>query len=152
MPSARCTRRSLRDRQGAGEEKFSFILEKIKRAGQGKKYDCIVGVSGGTDSSFLLHLTKEWGLRVLAVHYDNTWNSAIATMNLHKVLQALGIDLYTHVISNKESDDIYRAFFRAGVAELDACTDLAYAYLLRKIAAKYSIKYILEGHSFVEEE
>ncbi|MDA7774257.1 N-acetyl sugar amidotransferase [Pseudomonadales bacterium] len=137
--------------QEAGEKKFKGIVEKIKQAGKEKKYDCIVGVSGGTDSSYLLHLTKIWGLRPLAVHYDNTWNSAIATMNLHKVLNALDIDLYTHVISNKESDDLYRAFFRAGVAELDACSDLAYAYLLRQVASKYSIKFILEGHSFVEE-
>jgi hypothetical protein len=72
-------------------------------------------------------------------------------MNIHKVLSALDIDLFTHVVANKEADDIYRAFFLAGVAELDASTDLGYAYLLRKIASKYSIRFILEGHSFIEE-
>lgn len=137
--------------QSRGYEIFSTILEDIKRAGQGKPYDCIVGVSGGTDSSYLAYLTKQWGLRPLAVHYDNTWNSAIATMNIHKVLDALDIDLYTHVVANKEADDIFRSFFLSGVAEIEASTDLGYAYLLRKVAAKYSIKYILEGHSFVEE-
>ncbi len=134
-----------------GEAEFARILDDIRRDGQGKLYDCIVGVSGGTDSSYLVYLAKKWGLRPLAVHYDNTWNSAIATMNIHKVLSGLGVDLYTHVVANKEADDIFRAFFQSGVAEIEASTDLGYAYLLRKVAAKYSIKYILEGHSFVEE-
>lgn len=137
--------------QPKGEASFASILDDIRRDGKGKKYDCIVGVSGGTDSSYLVHLAKEWGLRPLAVHYDNTWNSAIATTNIHKVLSGLGVDLYTHVVANKEADDIFRAFFLSGVAEIEASTDLGYAYLLRKVAAKYSIKYILEGHSFVEE-
>ena len=134
-----------------GEKLFADILQNIKRAGRGNHYDCIVGVSGGTDSSYLLYLAKQWGLRPLAVHYDNTWNSAIATMNIQKVLSALNIDLYTHVVDNKEIDDIFRSFFLACVAEMDAATDLGFAYLLRIVAAKYSIKYILEGHSFVEE-
>jgi N-acetyl sugar amidotransferase len=134
-----------------GEDQFSMILDSIKRAGKGKPYDCIMGVSGGTDSSYLVYLARQWGLRPLAVHYDNTWNSAIATMNIHKVLHKLNVDLYTHVVANKEVDDIFRSFFFAGVAEIEASTDLGYAYLLRKVAAKFSIKYILEGHSFVEE-
>jgi len=137
--------------QPAGDEKFADIIKAIKRAGRGKRYDCIVGVSGGTDSSYLVYLAKEWGLRPLAVHYDNTWNSAIATMNIQKVLNGLDVDLYTHVVANKEADDIFRSFFLSGVAEIEAPTDLGYAYLLRKVAAKYSLKYILEGHSFVEE-
>ena len=135
-----------------GEKIFGKILENIKKVGRGKKYDCIIGVSGGTDSSYLVYLVKEqWGLNPLAVHYDNTWNSAIATMNIQKMLSKLNVDLYTHVVANKEADDIFRAFFLAGVAEIDASTDLGYAYLLRQVAAKFSIKYILEGHSFMEE-
>jgi len=137
--------------QSKGEGEFEAILNDIKRSGNGKKYDCIVGVSGGTDSSYLIYLAKEWGLKPLAVHYDNTWNSAIATMNINRVLSGLDVDLYTHVVANKEADDIFRAFFLSGVAEIEAATDLGYAYLLRKVAAKYSIKFILEGHSFVEE-
>lgn len=134
-----------------GEALFGGILEDIKRNGHGKRYDCIVGVSGGTDSSYLVYLAKQWGLRPLAVHYDNTWNSAIATMNIQKVLHCLGVDLHTHVVANKEADDIFRAFFLSGVAEIEASTDLGYAYLLRQVAAKYSIHHILEGHSFVAE-
>lgn len=134
-----------------GEATLEGIIKNIKRSGEGKKYNCIIGVSGGTDSSYLVYLAKEWGLRPLAVHYDNTWNTAIATMNIHKILNRLGVDLYTHVTANKETDDIFRSFFFAGVAEIDAATDLGYAYLLRKVAAQYDVKYILEGHSFVEE-
>jgi N-acetyl sugar amidotransferase len=135
----------------AGERRFDEICEEIRSAGRGKRYDCVIGVSGGTDSSFLVHLAKERGLRPLAAHYDNTWNSAIATMNIHKVLSALDVDLHTHVVDNKEADDIFRAFFLAGVAEIEAATDLGYAYLLRRVAERHSIGFILEGHSFVEE-
>jgi N-acetyl sugar amidotransferase len=133
---------------GLGINKFSKILEDIKKKGKRKKYDCVIGVSGGTDSSYMLILAKEWGLRPLAVHYDNTWNTAIATENIRKVTAKLNIDLSTYVVDNKEADDIYRAFLISGVPEFDASTDLALAQILRKTAAKFGIKYILEGHSF----
>ncbi|AXX86638.1 pseudaminic acid biosynthesis protein, putative PseA [Malaciobacter marinus] len=146
---------SLKEEYGTGtkkgEEKFFQIIEEIKKAGKGKKYDCIIGVSGGTDSSYMLYLTKKWGLRPLAVHYDNTWNSAIATENIRKVLTALDIDLYTHVTDNKEADDIFRSFFYADVAEIEASTDLALAEVMYRVAWKYKVKYVLEGHSFMEE-
>ena len=145
----------LKEQYGTGTNRglqmLNSILGEIKKMGRGKKYDCVIGVSGGTDSSFLVHLSLVWGLRPLAVHYDNTWNSAIATMNIRKVLAALDVDLYTYVVDNKEADDIFRSFFLAGVAEMDASNDLAFAYILRCVAAKYKIKYILEGHSFVSE-
>ena len=99
-----------------GEEEFKKIVEQIKKDGIGKKYDCVIGVSGGTDSSYMLYLAKKMGLRPLAVHYDNTWNSAIATQNIRKVLTGLDIDLYTYVVDNKEVDDIFRSFFLADVA------------------------------------
>lgn len=134
-----------------GEKNFIKILEQIKKDGKDKKYDCIIGVSGGTDSSYMLYLTKIWGLRPLAVHYDNTWNSAIATENIRKVLTSLDIDLYTHVTDNKEADDIFRSFFYADVAEIEASTDLALAEVMYRAAWKYKVKYVLEGHSFMEE-
>ena len=135
-----------------GKKKFDDILIKIKKEGKNKKYDCVIGVSGGTDSSFLLHKAKkDWGLRPLAVHYDNTFNSSIATMNIHKMLKALNIDLYTYVVNNVEMDDIFRSFFKAGVPELDAATDLALAEVMYRAANKYKIKYVIEGHSFLTE-
>ena len=134
-----------------GEDALYEIVEQIRADGKNKKYDCIIGVSGGTDSSYLLMKAKEWNLKPLAVHYDNTWNSAVATMNIGKVTSALGIDLYTHVVDNKEVDDIKKAFLLAGVAEFDADTDIAFVQVLRSTAAKFGVRYILEGHSFVAE-
>jgi N-acetyl sugar amidotransferase len=134
-----------------GVQKFDEIINLIKQEGKRKKYDCIIGVSGGTDSSFVLLKAIEWGLRPLAVHYDNTWNSAIATENIRKVTNKLKIDLYTYVVNNTEADDIFRAFLMAGVPEFDASTDMAFAQVLRMTAAKYRVRYILEGHSFIAE-
>ena len=96
-------------------------------------------------------MKEKWGLRPLAAHYDNTWNSAIATENIRKVTKALNIDLYTHVIDNKEADDIFKSFFKASVAEIEASTDLAGAEVMLRAASKYNIKYIFEGHSFITE-
>lgn len=134
-----------------GDETFNSIVEEIKSAGRGKKYDVAVGVSGGTDSSYMLYLAKTYGLRVLAVHYDNTWNSATATENIRKMTSALDIDLYTHVCDNKESDDIFRSFFLASVPEIDGPTDIALAEVMYRAASKYGIKYVFEGHSFIAE-
>jgi len=137
--------------EAKGEAELLRIFDKIKKSGKGKKYDCAIGVSGGTDSSYMLYLAKKHGLRPLAVHYDNTWNTSIATQNIRKVLSALDIDLYTHVVDNKEADDIFRSFFLAGVAEIEASTDLALAETIYRAAWKYGIKYVLEGHSFETE-
>lgn len=137
--------------QPEGEKAIMEIVEKIKKAGAGKQYDCVVGVSGGTDSSYMLYWAIKNGLRPLAVHYDNTWNTKIATQNIRKVLTKLNVDLYTHVINNKEADDIFKAFFLADVPEIEASTDLALAETLYRAASKYKISYVLEGHSFIEE-
>jgi N-acetyl sugar amidotransferase len=134
-----------------GIAKLEATIEEIKRAGHGKRYDCVIGVSGGTDSSYMLYLAREYGLRPLAVHYDNTWNGSIATLNIHRVLKALDIDLYTWVVDNKEVDDIFRAFMLAGVPEIEASTDLALAEVMYRAAYKHGVRYILEGHSFVTE-
>lgn len=136
----------------SGRRQFEAVIAEIKRAGRGRRYDCVIGVSGGTDSSYMVYLAKErWGLRPLAVHYDNTWNSATSTQNIRKVLAALDVDLYTHVVDNRESDDIFRAFFRAGVAEIEAATDLGLAETLYRAAFLHRVRYILEGHSFTTE-
>ena len=147
---------SLAELYGTGREEgklqFERILDEIKSAGRNKRYDCIIGVSGGTDSSYMIHqAVHEWGLRPLAVHYDNTWNSAIATQNIARVLQPLDVDLYTHVVDNTEADDLIRAFFRASVAEIDAPTDLALAEVMYRAAWKFGVRYVIEGHSFVTE-
>ncbi len=146
---------NLKEEYGTGKQKGKLLLGKIfneiKSNGKKKKYDCVVGVSGGTDSSFLIYLAKKNGLRPLAVHYDNTWNSEIATMNISRVLRKLKVDLYTKVVDNREMDDIFKSFFIAGVPEIDGTTDLGIAAVLYEAAIKNNIKYILDGHSFTTE-
>jgi len=93
----------------------------------------------------------DWGLRPLAVHYDNTWNSAVATQNIRVITSNLGVDLYTYVVDNKEHDSIKLAYMKAGVQEFDTDTDLAFVQVLRSAAAKFGVTFILEGHSFMEE-
>lgn len=134
-----------------GEAELQKLVAEIRRAGRGRKYDCVVGLSGGTDSSFMLAKAVEWGLRPLGVHYDNTWNTAIATENIRKMTTALDVDLSTLVVDNGEADDICRAFFRSGVPELDCPTDIALAETLYRAASKAGVRYILEGHSFTTE-
>lgn len=134
-----------------GEEKLANLISKMKKKGKKKKYDCVVGISGGTDSSYLLKKCVEWGLRPLAVHYDNTWNSGRASQNISAITRQFKVDLITYVVDNKEIDAIKAAFIRAQVPEFDADTDLAFVQVLRSEAAKKGIKYILEGHSFLTE-
>lgn len=134
-----------------GEKRLRDLIDRMRQDGRNKKYDCVVGVSGGTDSSFMIAKAVEWGLRPLAVHYDNTWNTAIATENIKKVLGKLGVDLYTHVVDNKEADDIIKAFFKASVPDLDCATDIALAETLYRAADTYGVGYILEGHSYIAE-
>jgi N-acetyl sugar amidotransferase len=132
-----------------GLARIEKMVDEIKAAGRGKKYDAVIGVSGGCDSSYLVHQMREvYGLRLLAAHFDNTWNSTIATENIHNVLEKLGVDLFTIVVDNKEYDDIYRSFFKAGVKDLETPTDIGLATTLYKAAEKFGVKYMIEGHSF----
>jgi len=131
-----------------GQRRLEQIAQEIRVDGKGKPYDVIIGVSGGCDSSYMLYLAKELGLRPLAVHFDNTWNSTVATENIHSVLSALDIDLHTYVVDNEEYDDIYRAFLKAGVPDVEAPTDIGLAVTLNMACEKFGVKYMFEGHSF----
>jgi len=134
-----------------GEEGWSrlkILAEKIKRDGRNRKYDVVVGVSGGCDSSYLVYLSKEIGLRPLAAHFDNTWNSKIAVENIQNVLNALNVDLFTHVVDTREYCDIFKSFFKASVPDIDTPADIGLATTHYLAAQKYGIKYIFEGHSF----
>ncbi|MEO8108076.1 MAG: N-acetyl sugar amidotransferase [Actinomycetes bacterium] len=131
-----------------GEAILRQMAAEIRASGRGKKFDCVVGVSGGCDSSFLLHRMVELGLRPLAVHFDNTWNSGVATQNIYNVLEALGVELFTLVVNNREYDDLYRAFMLSGVKDIETPTDIGLTSTLYMAAEKYDVKYIIEGHSF----
>ncbi len=132
-----------------GQKRLQALADKIRYEGRRNKlYDVIVGVSGGCDSSYMLYLAKQLGLRPLAVHFDNTWDSTVAVENIHDVLEKLDVDLYTYVVDNKEYDDIYRSFLKAGLPDVEAPTDIGLAVTLNQAAEKFGIKYIFEGHSF----
>jgi len=131
-----------------GFARLKEVSKKIKEEGKKKKFDIIVGVSGGADSSYLVILAKELGLRPLAVHFDNTWDSTIAVENISNVLKKLDVELWTYVVDNEEYDDIYRSFLQAGTPDLESPTDIALATTLRRAAQEHGINYFFEGHSF----
>ncbi|WP_435352562.1 N-acetyl sugar amidotransferase [Emticicia sp. SJ17W-69] len=122
----------------------SFI-EQIRKDGKGKEYDCIIGVSGGVDSSYVALLVKEYGLRPLAVHLDNGWDDELAVKNIENICKILDIDLYTHVINWEEFKDLQLSFLKASVANAEAPTDHAIFALLYKMAIKYKVKWIIDG-------
>lgn len=128
-----------------GKEKINHLVKKIKKAGNGKKYDCLIGVSGGVDSSFIAYIVKKLGLRPLAVHLDNGWNSELAVNNIEKLLKKLDIDLYTHVINWEEFKNIQLAFLRSSTPDAEQPTDHAILAILYRVAVKQRIKYIIMG-------
>ena len=132
------------------EVKLNSLLEKIKNNGRGKKYDCIVGVSGGRDSTYTLYLTKKLGLRPLAVHCDNGWNSELSVTNIKKITEKLDVDLYTEVLDWEEFKDLQRAFLRASVPDADIPADMAINSVLFKAASKEKLKYIIWGKTLTQ--
>lgn len=127
------------------KESLQKLVDKIKKDGKGKKYDCIIGVSGGVDSSYVLYLAKQQGLRPLAVHMDNGWNSELATNNISNLVEKLGVDLYTHVIDWNEYKAMMQAFFDADVIDVELLYDNAMLAVNYEVANKYGVKYILAG-------
>jgi N-acetyl sugar amidotransferase len=130
---------------------LSRLTSSIREAGKNKPYDCIVGVSGGVDSTYVAYLAKTNGLRPLAVHLDNGWNSELAVSNIQKVLDKLDIHLYTHVLDWAEFRDIQLSFLKASVPDCEIPTDHAILALLYSVAAKQGIKYILSGSNVATE-
>lgn len=135
-----------------GEKALWDIIEKIKKEGQGKDFDCIMGMSGGIDSSYLLYTMKEkFGLRPLVFHVDAGWNSQIAVNNIERLIDGLGLDLYTDVINWEEIKDLQLAFFKSGVSHIDVPQDHAFFATMYKFASKHNIKYILTGGNYSTE-
>jgi len=129
------------------------IVEEIKRNGSGKEYDCIIGLSGGVDSSYLAYVVKKkLNLRPLAVHLDNGWDSKLAVKNIHNIVSKLAIDLHTHVIDWEEFRDLQLSYFKASVINMEVPSDHAIIAVLYKIAEEHHIKYILFGHNQATEQ
>ncbi len=130
----------------AGRKVLEKKIEQIKKAGAGKDFDCIIGISGGADSSYLTYLAKvEFGLRPLVFHVDGGWNSQIAVNNIEKLIDNLGLELFTEVIDWKEMRDLQLAFFKSGVPHIDLPQDHAFFATMYKFAEKHRVKYILTG-------
>jgi N-acetyl sugar amidotransferase len=127
------------------------MLSEIKRDAGNNQYDCLIGLSGGVDSTYLAYLTKQWGLRPLILHVDNGWNSELAVKNIENVVSKLGLDLYTYVVNWKEMKDLQKAFLAASVVDMDVPTDNTYIATTYKIARKFKIKHVLIGHNVVTE-
>ena len=124
----------------AGESALQSVVDQMKAAGREKEFDCILGVSGGCDSSYLAHVMVERGLRPLAVHFDKTWASPTATKNNYNVLDSLKLPLETLVVDNLEYDDIYRAFIESGVRDIEAATDIGFMSTLYQAAERHGVK------------
>lgn len=134
-----------------GRKALEAVVEDIRREGKGKDFDCIMGMSGGVDSSYLTHVAKHLGLRPLVFHVDAGWNSQEAVNNIEKLVDKLGLNLYTEVVDWEEMRDLQLAFFKAGVAHLDTPQDHAFFATMYNFAAKYKIKYILTGANYSTE-
>lgn len=130
----------------AGTEKLRAMVEDIRKSGKGKEFDCILGLSGGLDSSYMLHLiVNEYGLRPLVFHVDGGWNTDLAVNNIQMLVEKLRLDLYTEVINWEDMRDFQLAFFKSGVPHLDIPQDHAFIATLYHFANKHNIKYIMNG-------
>ncbi|MDS1369874.1 N-acetyl sugar amidotransferase [Aliarcobacter butzleri] len=127
------------------------IIQKVKEAGKNKEYDCIVGISGGVDSSYVAYLAKQWDLKVLLVHLDNGWDSELAVKNIEKIVNYTGFDLFTLVVNWEEFKDLQKAFFKADVIDLELLSDHAISATVYKLTREYNINYLLSGENFETE-
>jgi len=137
-----------------GEEGRIFLdqqIEKARVSGKGKKYDVIMGLSGGMDSSYVAYSAKNFGLRILAVHLDNGWNSELSVKNIENCIKYANADLYTHVIDWEEFKSMQVAYLKAGVIDIEALTDHAIRSIIYKLTDKFKIEYNLSGSNFTTE-
>lgn len=139
---------SIRTSGTQQDKELKTLIDEIKRSGEGNEYDCIIGVSGGADSTYVAWKCKKLGLKPLAVHFDNGWDSELAIKNIEKVLKNLDIDLYTYVIDWEEFRDLQIAFLKASTPDSEIPTDHAIYALLMDMARKMNIKYVISGMNY----
>ena len=133
------------------KERLKKLVNEIKKTARKKDYDCIIGVSGGVDSTYVAYKCKELGLNPLAVHFDNGWDSELAIKNIENVLNKLEIDLYTYVVNWEEFKDLQLSFLKASTSDSEIPTDHAIYALLMKTASKRGIKYVISGMNYQTE-
>ena len=131
-----------------GEQKLQAIVEQIRRDGRSQHYDCVVGLSGGRDTCYCLYMTKKLGLRPLAVHFDNGWDSEVAKSNLRRVLDGLDVDLHTVVADWEESRELTNCTIRASLPYIDLTDDIGIVDALYRTAAREGVRWIIHSHSF----
>ncbi len=134
-----------------GKKKLDELINRIKSDGKGKRYDCLIGLSGGVDSTYVAYLAKQNGLRPLAVHLDNGWDSELAVKNVENIIKRCGFDLYSLVIDWEEFKDIQLAYLRASVVDIEVVSDHAIFASMYKLAKQYKTGYILSGTNIVTE-
>jgi len=129
---------------------FNLVLNKIKK--NKGKYNCIIGISGGQDSSTILYAAvKKWGLSPLVIHFNNHWNTDNATFNMKQLIQKLNVDFIEYYVNKEEFDNLNKAFLLAGTPDCDIPNDIAMTKLMYETCEKYNIKYILNGHCYKTE-
>lgn len=131
--------------------KLNKLVAKIKEAGKNNKYDCVIGLSGGVDSSYVAHLIKELGLRALSVHLDNGWNTELSKKNMKNIVEKLNLDLIEIKVDEDEFYDLQKAFIKSSIENLELPTDHAITSVLLREADKRGIKYVLSGSNLVTE-
>jgi N-acetyl sugar amidotransferase len=134
-----------------GERLLTEIVSKVKENGRNRQYDSIIGLSGGTDSSFTAYHAKRLGLRPLAVHFDNGWNTEISAKNVENIVKKLDFDLYNYAVDWQEFRDVQLSFLKSSVIDIEMFTDNAVQALIFNLAREKRIKYILTGGNFVTE-
>jgi N-acetyl sugar amidotransferase len=135
----------------ASERALQAVADRIRKAGAGKEYDSVIGLSGGVDSSYTAYLAHRLGLRPLAVHFDNGWNSELAVENIQRIVEGCSFDLHTYVIDWKEFRDLQRAFLRASVVDMEMLTDHAIIAATSALARQHKIRYLLSGDNLATE-
>lgn len=140
-----------KEKESTAMDYIPFHVERMKKEGRGKQYDCLIGISGGVDSSYLAVLLKEWGLRPLAVHIDNGWNTELAVSNIEKLLKQLDLDLITYVVNWEELRDLELSYMAASVVDIDIPNEMPSQAMLYRIAAKHNLKYLITGHNQASE-
>jgi len=138
-------------RPGTSDRELQAIVERIKRAGRGREYDCVMGISGGIDSCYAAYVVKSLGLRPLAVHMDNGWNSDTAVKNIKNVAKRLGVDYQSVVLDWEEFRDLQLSFLKASVPEIETPTDIAIPAALHRVAAENGVKFIIMGGNYATE-
>jgi N-acetyl sugar amidotransferase len=135
----------MKPQPGVREPLLEAIIRRIKESGKGREYDCAIGLSGGVDSSYVALVVKQLGLRPLAIHLDNGWNSELAVHNIENIVKRLNLDLVTYVIDWEEFKDLQLAYMRASVVDIEALTDNAIVVAIDRISRTHGIKYFISG-------